>query len=287
MRSRSGLPGLTIRPGRSGTALSSREITSATLNSPGLTPDRRMVRVPRGRFDGDIAIEPDGLCLGCYRTRAGFLGGPRRPSWRRNARGVEISEVLHEAAVVPGSIRLGRAGRLRRLAPERDSYGSFASVSDADRSDNAPYCLRAVHAPVATPTPNIPAPNQGPVEPSGTRTISVSAGQTESHPPALLQAEPSTNRMPWLQRIAFLVGCAVLQFPRRPRLLCDDHQAGWAAHSCARRGSAFERFTRPRPEVRPVRPPSTLQNSDHRGGAPLGYRVPSRDPASVPSSCRP
>jgi predicted enzyme related to lactoylglutathione lyase len=45
------------------------------------------------------------------------------------ARGVEVSEVFHEGA--PGA-RFHAAGRVAGPAPERSTYGSFATFSDPD-----------------------------------------------------------------------------------------------------------------------------------------------------------
>jgi catechol 2,3-dioxygenase-like lactoylglutathione lyase family enzyme len=45
------------------------------------------------------------------------------------ARGVEVSEVFHEGA--PGA-RFHEGGRVRGLAPDRSTYGSFATFSDPD-----------------------------------------------------------------------------------------------------------------------------------------------------------
>src|ERR1700690_229144 len=48
------------------------------------------------------------------------------------SRGVEVSEVFHEAALGPRFGPDGSDGRVSGPAPEHRSYGSFASFSDPD-----------------------------------------------------------------------------------------------------------------------------------------------------------
>lgn len=96
--------------------------------------ERRLIQLtPPGsdcsiQFGTDLTSAPPGSADGFYLVVADVEAA-------RNelvGRGVDVSEVFHEAYVGARFLPLGAEGRIAGPAPEQASYGSFASFTDPD-----------------------------------------------------------------------------------------------------------------------------------------------------------
>jgi catechol 2,3-dioxygenase-like lactoylglutathione lyase family enzyme len=104
------------------------DVTVGNLRLIQLTPPGSDCSI---QFGTDLTSAPPGSAQGLY------LVVPDVAAAREQlvARGVEVSEVFHEGALGDRFAAIGSERRVGGPAPDRQSYGSFATFSDPDGND--------------------------------------------------------------------------------------------------------------------------------------------------------